>query len=66
MQDMMGHSTCQKVVNFPGSAALKGSVVRVRITEAKTNSLYGELDGARAEAAPDLKHQARYQHGNRG
>jgi tRNA-2-methylthio-N6-dimethylallyladenosine synthase len=44
-QDMTGHSTCQKVVNFPGTLALKGSTVRVRITEAKTNSLYGEISG---------------------
>jgi tRNA-2-methylthio-N6-dimethylallyladenosine synthase len=44
-QDMMGHSTCQKVVNFPGSEALKGSIVRLLITEAKTNSLYGEMAG---------------------
>jgi tRNA A37 methylthiotransferase MiaB len=42
VQDMTGHSTCQKVVNFPGSEALKGRIVRL-IKEAKTNSLYGEL-----------------------
>jgi tRNA-2-methylthio-N6-dimethylallyladenosine synthase len=41
--DMMGHSTCNKVVNFPGSEALKGQVVSVRITEAKAHSLYGEM-----------------------
>lgn len=41
--DMSGHSTCNKVVNFPGAAELKGRVVSVRITEAKANSLYGEL-----------------------
>ncbi|HEX8775039.1 MAG TPA: tRNA (N6-isopentenyl adenosine(37)-C2)-methylthiotransferase MiaB [Pyrinomonadaceae bacterium] len=46
-QDMTGHSTCQKVVNFPGSEALKGQVVRVIIKEAKTNSLYGEMAEAR-------------------
>jgi tRNA-2-methylthio-N6-dimethylallyladenosine synthase len=45
-QDMTGHSTCQKVVNFPGSVSLKGRLVRVNITQAKTNSLYGEMTGA--------------------
>jgi tRNA-2-methylthio-N6-dimethylallyladenosine synthase len=42
-QDMTGHSTCQKVVNFPGGEALKGQLVRVLINEAKTNSLYGGM-----------------------
>lgn len=41
--DMSGHSTCNKVVNFPGAFDLKGRVVSVRVTEAKANSLYGEL-----------------------
>jgi tRNA-2-methylthio-N6-dimethylallyladenosine synthase len=41
--DMMGHSTCHKVVNFCGEASLEGSIVNVRITSAKPNSLYGEL-----------------------
>ncbi len=39
--DMTGHSTCHKVVNFPGDKSLAGREVRVRITEAKVNSLYG-------------------------
>ncbi|MCA1558222.1 MAG: MiaB/RimO family radical SAM methylthiotransferase, partial [Acidobacteria bacterium] len=42
-EDMMGHSTCNKVVNFKGPAELAGKIVRVRVTEAKTNSLYGEI-----------------------
>jgi tRNA-2-methylthio-N6-dimethylallyladenosine synthase len=41
--DMSGHSTCNKVVNFPCDSDLKGQVVSVRVTEAKANSLYGEL-----------------------
>jgi tRNA-2-methylthio-N6-dimethylallyladenosine synthase len=41
--DMSGHSTCNKVVNFPGDTHLKGQLVTVRVTEAKANSLYGEL-----------------------
>ncbi len=39
--DLTGHTTCHKVVNFPGKSALKGKVVEVLITEAKVNSLYG-------------------------
>jgi tRNA-2-methylthio-N6-dimethylallyladenosine synthase len=42
-EDMTGHSTCHKVVNFKGSRELAGKIVRVRILEAKTNSLYGEM-----------------------
>jgi tRNA-2-methylthio-N6-dimethylallyladenosine synthase len=42
-KDMTGHSTCHKVVNFPGSDSMLGSVVQVRITQAKQNSLYGEV-----------------------
>ena len=40
--DLVGHSTCHKVVNFPGDPSLAGEIVAVRITKAKTNSLYGE------------------------
>ena len=39
--DITGHSTCHKVVNFPGDISLAGQEVVVRITEAKVNSLYG-------------------------
>jgi len=39
--DMTGHSACHKVVNFPGDVSLIGREVRVRITAAKANSLYG-------------------------
>jgi tRNA-2-methylthio-N6-dimethylallyladenosine synthase len=46
--DINGHSTCQKVVNFAGDRQLTGKIVRVRITEAKTNSLYGEQTGCAA------------------
>jgi tRNA-2-methylthio-N6-dimethylallyladenosine synthase len=42
-QDMTGHSPCHKVVNFPAQFAAPGQIARVRITEAKPNSLYGEL-----------------------
>ncbi len=45
-QDMSGHSTCHKVVNFPGGTAAPGDVVTVRVTEAKPNSLYGQVTPA--------------------
>jgi tRNA-2-methylthio-N6-dimethylallyladenosine synthase len=41
--DMTGHSTCHKVVNFPRASARPGQVAKIRVIEAKTNSLYGEL-----------------------
>ncbi len=41
---LSGHSTCHKVVNFEGSKDLLGSVVDVRITEVKANSLFGILN----------------------
>ncbi len=40
---LTGHSTCHKVVNFRGSSDLLGRIVDVRITEAKANSLFGEV-----------------------
>jgi tRNA-2-methylthio-N6-dimethylallyladenosine synthase len=42
-EDMVGHSTCHKVVNFKGRSELAGKIVRVLVREAKTNSLYGEM-----------------------
>jgi len=41
--DLTGHSTCHKVVNFRGDKGLVGNILKVRITEAKTNSLYGVM-----------------------
>jgi tRNA-2-methylthio-N6-dimethylallyladenosine synthase len=40
---LTGHSTCHKVVNFRGAGDLLGQVVNVRITDIKTNSLFGEV-----------------------
>lgn len=40
--ELAGHSTCHKVVNFPGSGSLIGHVQKVRITESKVNSLRGQ------------------------
>lgn len=42
-EDMVGHSTCHKVVNFKGTNELAGKIVRVLVREAKINSLYGEI-----------------------
>ncbi len=42
--DLVGHSTCHKVVNFPCERHLEGEVVDVTITAAKTNSLYGMMN----------------------
>ena len=41
--DLSGHSTCHKVVNFEGERSLEGEIVKVLVTAAKTNSLYGTL-----------------------
>lgn len=41
-RDLSGHSTCHRVVNFKGLPEMLGTIVDVRITEAKANSLYGE------------------------
>jgi tRNA-2-methylthio-N6-dimethylallyladenosine synthase len=41
--DLSGHSTCNKVVNFAGDRSLEGEIVDVTVTAAKTNSLYGAL-----------------------
>jgi tRNA-2-methylthio-N6-dimethylallyladenosine synthase len=40
-EDLTGHSSCHKVVNFYGGSAKPGDLVKVLITEAKSNSLYG-------------------------
>ena len=41
--DLSGHSTCHKVVNFEGDTRIEGEIVDVLVTAAKTNSLYGTL-----------------------
>lgn len=42
---LTGHSTCHKVVNFEGPADMLGKIVNVKITEIKSNSLFGEAQG---------------------
>jgi tRNA-2-methylthio-N6-dimethylallyladenosine synthase len=39
--EFSGHSTCHKVVNFAGSEDLLGKIVKVKIIEAKSNTLFG-------------------------
>ena len=41
--EFSGHSTCHKVVNFAGAENLLGKIVKVKITEAKSNTLFGEI-----------------------
>ena len=44
-QDLMGRTTQNKIINFPGSAGLLGKFVMVRVTNFSANSLVGELVG---------------------
>jgi tRNA-2-methylthio-N6-dimethylallyladenosine synthase len=39
-----GHSTCHKVVNFEAPSDMLGKIVDVRISEIKSNSLFGTLN----------------------
>lgn len=41
--DLTGHTTCNKVINFNAGAEFIGTVVNVRVTEAKAHSLYGQI-----------------------
>ena len=41
---LTGHSECHKVVNFNASPDRLGSILDVRITEVKANSLFGEVE----------------------
>jgi tRNA-2-methylthio-N6-dimethylallyladenosine synthase len=41
--DLTGHTTCNKVINFPADPNLIGEIVRVKVKEAKNHSLYGEV-----------------------
>ena len=41
---LTGHSTCHKVVNCEGQRDLLGRIADVKITEIKTNSLFGEIN----------------------
>jgi tRNA-2-methylthio-N6-dimethylallyladenosine synthase len=41
--DLSGRTSCHKVVQFKGSAALLGKIVDIEITESKSNTLYGRV-----------------------
>ncbi len=41
---LTGHSSCHKIVNFAASDDMLGSITEVKITEIKSNSLFGELN----------------------
>ena len=41
--DLTGHTTCNKVVNFGASTEFIGKFLKVRVTEAKAHSLYGQI-----------------------
>jgi tRNA-2-methylthio-N6-dimethylallyladenosine synthase len=43
IDELSGHTTCHKVVNFKGGLELIGSVVSILVTESKSISLYGVL-----------------------
>jgi tRNA-2-methylthio-N6-dimethylallyladenosine synthase len=45
-RDLTGHTTCNKVINFRADASLIGETIKVRVTEAKSHSLYGEVLGS--------------------
>lgn len=40
---LSGHTTCHKVVNFEGNDELLGKIIKVKITESKVNTLFGEI-----------------------
>ena len=41
--ELMGRTECNRVVNFAGGAELVGQMIDVRITEARTYTLRGEV-----------------------
>lgn len=41
--ELTGHSKCHRVVNFKGSSDLLGKLINVKITESKSNTLYGVI-----------------------
>ncbi len=43
-EHLTGHSSCHKIVNFAASDDMLGSIAEVKITEVKSNSLFGELN----------------------
>lgn len=52
--EIKGRTQNNRIVNFPGQQRLIGRFVKVRITEALSNSLRGEMVGIDTELEPDL------------
>lgn len=42
--NLTGHSSCHKIVNFAAPDDMLGKIVNVKVTEIKSNSLFGELN----------------------
>jgi tRNA-2-methylthio-N6-dimethylallyladenosine synthase len=42
-EDLTGHTTCNKVVNFRADPDFIGRIIKVKVIEAKTHSLYGAI-----------------------
>jgi len=42
-KDLSGHSTCHRVINFQGGREMLGEIVNIRVSDVKSNSLYGEV-----------------------
>lgn len=42
-QDYVGHTRCNKVINFPANDDLSGQLIKVKVTKVKQHSLYGEM-----------------------
>ena len=42
-ENVTGRSSQNKIVNFPGDESMIGKIVKVKITEANTFSLVGEM-----------------------
>jgi tRNA-2-methylthio-N6-dimethylallyladenosine synthase len=47
-EDLTGHTTCHKVVNFRGGAELLGKISEVVVVEARSHSLLGRVAGQAA------------------
>ncbi len=41
--NLNGHTTCHKIINFEAESDFLGKIVNVKITECKTNSLFGKM-----------------------
>ncbi|MCQ9617168.1 tRNA (N6-isopentenyl adenosine(37)-C2)-methylthiotransferase MiaB [Paenalcaligenes niemegkensis] len=52
--ELMGRTENNRIVNFPANSRLIGQMVTVRITQALTNTLRGEIVTAESTTAPSL------------